>query len=456
MDWSSLAIESDSFLDRWMRYHTEHYPWAPVEYFLALGLQALGACAGQYVHVEGGGGVIHSGALMMLLIGPSGTGKSFTVSRMSDLFESVVPFRHDDGEGLKILPQMGSPEALVYGIKTEIEDPANAVVKLEVPTTAWYHEDEFAEFISRTRRAGSGGDFKSKLITFYDFRNAGINPKIAVRHQTKGSGIDEVSDSFLMATFTTQERSLRDLVANGDLHSGFMGRIVPIFGSRTVFPRHDNPKVPDPDYYDQFEAVWMRCRRGGKWRAPLTDDAIAYGNDPAGPVHNRIFPMQREHPLYGRLWDTIFKIAFALALNNGKAMIDRATYASAVRFADTYLIPAYAHMMKHVASSEADYAVSEFVAWIEQWYKDNGALPEKTSLYKAKFYRAMNAENRKAFIDAERTSGRVAEIQLERDNGTRKFSKTCYVSMEGFAGLPESPDGRKYPQEEFYKALRLK
>ena len=177
-EWRDLDVPEDSFLYSWMIQAEEEMNWVPYEYFLGLGLQAIGmACSHSTYSMTYGQPL--TGSTLFVIVGQTGIGKSMTTDRLSRMIENArgPKFDKTTGSGVKAVRGIASAEAFIDRIKTLIADPLDPLQNIEVPTNAWFVEDEFQSFAYKASRPG-GSHIKQRLLRFHDFSKKSDDPEL--------------------------------------------------------------------------------------------------------------------------------------------------------------------------------------------------------------------------------------------------------------------------------------
>jgi len=384
IEWRDYAINPGSFLGEWMQHAERHFLWAPQEYFFFLGLQAIGMACGHDTQTYTDAPL--NGNLMITLVGPSGGGKSTAVGEIKRMFDriSVVRFDPETGTGVKFIPNPGSAEALAVALRTDIEDPVDIVKKVEVPTTAWLYVDELADYASKASRRG-GGNMKTILLTLFDFVKRSSAPERVIDEVSLGSGKRIVHDTHFSATFTTQTASMREMMSGADLISGFLGRIIPVFGNGRVKRRYGG-EVTEPEYlFDvQYERMWRLRRDLSRKRVQFTPEAWDLIN--TSPLWERMAP-DAVPDLMARAHLFTFKIAFLLAVNNGEHEIGPEYVDSAMKIVYNYIMPGFGGVKQAVKATEWSDLQNKMMAWCQRHYDRHGTWPIATDWANAKWTR---------------------------------------------------------------------
>ncbi len=460
---ANLPIPDNTFLSTWLNEIRKAYPWVPEEYLLIFGLQAVGVAAGHNI-VSRSSNLPLTGSLLVAIVGPSGFGKTTAANFLSDLFQTsgpAVKFDPGTGRGVKLISGAVSPEALIQNIKTEIEDPSNATgSKIEVPTTGWLFEDELATFISRSRRVG-GGHLKQRLMQFHDFSKKRTDREAVIEESGVGSGRRVVHDSFLSASFLTQTEALRSLAEQNDLVSGFLNRIIPIFGhqTETQHPFQEYALDPNPFYKSKYDDLWKVCHDGCTIENPYILPFAANVRDfyDNNPFFTRSRVLINEHPIYARLDHLTFRLALLFAVNehardcsySKKRMIglevEKQHFVLAVMVMEALVEPGLKAMMQAVLANEVNEYVDQFVDFIRDQFQCTGKFPAKHKTATAHFNKKFPVPVRKQGQDYAIRSGLAVEIYV-----TAKAKGIPYYAIpEGkYTGLVNQAT---YKAEEIYK-----
>lgn len=463
MDVDGLQLPDNTFLCDWMMTIRKAFPWVPEEYVLMLGIQAIGLAAGHHV-ISSSANLPLTGSLLVSIIGPSGYGKSTAARILRDLISTsgpAVKFDPSSGTGIKEISSPASAEALVMNVKTEVEDPSNATgPKIEKPTTGWLFEDELATFVSRTRRAG-GSHMKQRLMQFHDFAKVRNEPEAVFDEAALVAGKRIVHDAFLSATFLTQTESLRSLAESVDLVSGFLNRIVPVFGcqrsEQDMF--HDYTLDPNAFYKTRYENLYRVCREDSTIFDP---HFIKFSNGAQDYYRNHPFMMRargliNEHPIYARLQHIALRLSLIMAINehardahssNSKLSdfeIEAQHVELAIQIMEQLIEPGFERMMKAVLANEVEEYMNDFVHYVQEHLVKHDKFPTKKATASARFNNSYPINVRRQGQEYLIKSGLVVEIHIA--NKTKGIPH--YAVPEGrYSGLVNN---MTYKAEEIYK-----
>jgi hypothetical protein len=458
-----LGLTEGTFLYSWMAQHAYELPWVPPEYLMMLGFQALGLASGHSV-ISISKGLRLNGALMMVLIGPSGYGKSTAANKLRRMLLTVEGPRWNQemGTGVKLLPSPGSAEALVAIMRTDIEDPVNGPATIETPTTAWLFEDEFATFIERTRRRG-GSHLKQRLMQFYDFVKEEEGPELVMHDFSLSGKLRNVHDSFMSALFLTQTQSIRTLAERSDLVSGFMNRIVPVFGVQRERQRFDTdlPSEPFPEYFGLYEDVWRKCHAdstiGNPIVMPFTQDARQLAQD--HPFFEKADRLGEEASIYARLHHITMRLALLLAINDrvpdtirtGNSLqgdvVDAPELRVAIDVVQKFIQPGYAALVEAVSADEVYELSGEIIGYMEGYFSRKARWPLVSEVMARPFWKKYGPVIGPRAVEHLRFSKQIAEVRLQSKNGKKQ---DIMIATRGSWASFSSHTGKTFQSEAFY------
>lgn len=243
LPWERL-IPEDTFLHEYMVQNCKYD--IPHEYHFWLALQAIAFANGFSMRVEDVPPI--NSNLYLVLVGPTGLGKSRATQPLRALIREVMPWTGTEsmpGKGVKILGGIESGQALIKGVMHEYEDPAPASgvpgLVQQPNIRAWTLPEEFAGYVKKAMRLGS--DFKERAIEFYDVSRNGEVSVNAIKY----GGEVKVIGPYLQVTSTTQPEAVHTYLSSEDAVSGFLNRFVFVSGpSREERPpRWTKAHAPD-------------------------------------------------------------------------------------------------------------------------------------------------------------------------------------------------------------------
>lgn len=462
---SRLNLKSGTFLESWLRQHREELGWLPHEYMMMLGLQAIGLASGHHIvsriarrHVNG--------ALMMVLIGPSGYGKSTAAGRLTDMLNNVPgpAFDYQMGTGVRMLPSLSSAEAFSKEMRTEIEDPVDPTKKMEVPTTALLYEDEFATFVEKTRRKG-GGHLKQRLMGVYDFVKTRPDPEKSVNEVSLGTGQRVVHDSYLAALFLTQTQSIRMLAERNDLVSGFLNRIVPVFGVQRERENvlDDADLDPHPAYFDLYEQLWRKCREdctiGNPIILPFSDAARVVADSHS--FFAKAKQLEENDSIYARLVHLTRRFALLLAINeytpdlvhrgasfDGLAVEERHLL-TAIDLVNHFIRPGYQALVEAISADDVDELANKIYEFIESYYNRKGVWPDVGTVLTAPFQKKFASNVRPKALEQLKFTKQVVDVKLKPANSENKREILVATSGPHWSRFRDSA-GKTFTSESFY------
>lgn len=317
LDWESI-IPENTFIREYMEQNCKYD--IPHEFHLWLALQAIAFANGFHIRIEDVPQI--NGNLFVVLVGPTGLGKSRATYSLRTVVREVLPWTGTDslpGTGVKILGGIESGQALVKGITHEYDDPAPIVpgMKVSQPNVrGWTLPEEFAGFVKKAMRMGS--DFKERAIEFFD---VGRDGEVAVNAIKHGGEIKAVGP-FLQVTSTTQPDAIHTYLSSEDSVSGFLNRFVFVTGpSRDARPpRWTMAHAPDlTRAIDGLKAIVAFCEAHDGLDMPYTPDGDAAWT----ALYGKIEALKEETgPMAVRLDLVLKKVMLLMAINEHRTEID--------------------------------------------------------------------------------------------------------------------------------------
>lgn len=404
-DWLDLDLPQGTFLYDWMDGNTtDLYQVAP-EYFIMAGFQGLGLCCGHHLQP-----VTHRGrsnsSLMLVLIGNTGCGKNFAKDRLIQMFSDVSESRFDEttATGIKCFSTPGSSEALLDALRYEMEDPTAVEKMIPLPVTGLLVENEFKQFVSKSNRKGNEA-VKARVIDLYDFckRRDGNTPELVTADRARMSGLRELYDSYFSATFLVQPQVLRSLVTDDDVYSGFMNRILPVYGRER---RMDDTTVPanldDPIYYETWRNTWKRIRSHPIGTAvPWDPDVGKYlmSNDTWLEAGILVTSKVDGAALLSRLKHQACRLAFLLAVNEGRMTVGVKHFEIALRFVRDYIRPCYTALYSAAKATESQDTKVQLLEYLHRFHHQHGLWPTRRDLGKQRFWNAVPDQIQKILLE---------------------------------------------------------
>lgn len=457
-EWRDLGIPANTFLYDWMTQAEQEINWVPQEFLLGLGFQAVGAaCAHSTTSLAFG--LPLTAATLYVLIGDSGGGKSTAVNRLRHLFQNAVGPKWDNalGSGVKIIEGVSSAEALTLRVKTEIIDINDPKAPpTEVPTNAWYVEDELATFISRSRRQG-GEHIKQRVMRFHDFTKKEDRPELVVEDMSLSNSYRAVHDSFFTGTFLTQPAVLPDLASRNDLVSGFFNRMCFFMGHpREQRMFHANPIDPNPPYIKTYERMWKDCQLR-KRVIPFSDDAAVLVN--SHPLNTRMDAWAQQSPMFARWQLTMLRVSLMLAVNENSLLVEVRHVEAAYRFVSEYLIPCAAVMVDASLKPKQDEVgilVGEIESFCNRYFDRHGEWPEARLIKNQRWWKHATPYDQDRARTLAGRNGTVVEIQLIDGPWGPGKTRTVSVVPTGDYSVYDDAHGKKYKYADFYAGRKVR
>lgn len=369
IDWRSIVPEN-TFLREWLNATT--IDDCPEEYHFWTGLMAIGFAVGRNRMLADARPV--AGNLFVCFVGPSGAGKSSAKSHLTKVIQDTMPYDYGNwsSQGVKFLSSPGSAEYIVKTFSAPIPDPVNPKTILGyAPVRAQIDFEELSSLTGISGRAGSV--MKPVLLEVYD----------GAKYMGSGSLShgDRVSrDPFGQVTSTTQDSSLKTLLAKGDDLSGFMNRW--IFASGKLKPQRSlGGSVVDP-----VEAA-AKLKEMHVWAS--TTQTVLMENDAFQRwdqfFHEVLIPIkkvseERGSALLNRI-DLLFKKLMLLFSCN---MLEEKVSLVAVEQAIAlypYLLATYGVVQKEMAVTDESDLNDSIIKCIRSYHSANGKGPSLREIY---------------------------------------------------------------------------
>lgn len=448
-DWRELDLNEDTFLHSWMTQAEDELGWVPIEFFVALGFQAISiACSHRTTSKSFG--LPLTGSTLCVLVGTTAAGKSTATNRLSDLISRAVGPKWDRqlGTGVKKITSIASAEALTQRVRTDIDDPKNPDQQMEVPSNVWYLEDELAQLVSRSRRSG-GEHIKQRIMRFHDFAKTKDEPEMVAEDHSLTGGYRDVHDTYFTGTFLTQNEAIRDLVEKKDLVSGFFNRMMFFMGnSRTKRLASANHSIdPNPDYVKKYERMWKDCQLR-KRVIPFSSEALALIDQ--HPLHQKLDAIQAQSDMFARWQMMVLRFSFLLAVNENATDINEKHVNAAYHFTASYIIPCAASMVKlSKPVNEKNVLGDQIVEWLGSKFDKDGVWPEGRTLRAHRTWKDSDAEIRTRTLDLLFKNQEVVQVTLiEGPWGTGE--RSILVRPEGDFIVFADAHNKKFKYADFY------
>lgn len=300
IDWREI-VPQGTFLDRWMRACSVDD--LPEEYYFWLGLIAIGFAAGDKVILTDVPAVKPN--LFVCLVGPTGIGKSRSISALTRLLKAALPYDHGDplSTGTSLISTPASAEVLVDAFSKRDIDPITQQPTTYCKIRGLVKFDELASLTGRASRVGN--PIKPTLMELYDGYDS-------VETRSRGTGYVKAEHPFCQALTTTQMSSIHRLVTRGDADSGFLNRFV--FGvgvPKALIPIRKTSIDIDP-LKNSLQAIrgWASSGRSIELEGAAGDLWSSFFSEKIEPLK-----VDEEHPLHVRLDLTLKKLIILFCLN---------------------------------------------------------------------------------------------------------------------------------------------
>jgi hypothetical protein len=213
IDWRSIVPEN-TFLYEYLK--ATALDDCPEEYHFWNGLVALGFGVGRSHVLEDSPYVLAN--LYVCLVGGTGTGKSKSKRRVTDLMSESLPFKRDDPfpKGTKRIAGAQSGEVIIKSFVHPILDPNGKAIGFFPGVRGFINFEELAELVGKSGRQGS--TLKQLLMDLYDGGDIGAS---SLTH-----GEMTAEKPFGSVITTTQLKSISTLINRKDDAAGFANRWV--------------------------------------------------------------------------------------------------------------------------------------------------------------------------------------------------------------------------------------
>lgn len=323
-------IKEDTFLAEWVK--QTYQDAAPNDYSFWHGLLALGLAAGRDVYFKDRQAPVW-GNLFLCLLGPSGVGKSRSKRHLVDLLKGTNHIWKDSDDpprGVKLLGAPRSAEVVVKLFDYEwAPDPTNPKAVYPLTVKGLVEFNEYASLNNIVQRQGN--DIGSTLMQLYD-----AEPYLKAPSLT--AGVKPAHEPFGSLLTTTQPRSLRRLITQASLDSGFANRFVFVTGIPKRYQEFDLPEVDISPCFSRYSAIVQWCQTGGPTAVWFDDEARARAND---FWLNNLLPLtERGDPLLARLSLTMKKMILLNAINEMETVVTEKMLDRTLSIFD-YIVRAY-------------------------------------------------------------------------------------------------------------------
>lgn len=310
IDWEELVPE-DTFLHEWMLATCVND--SPDEYLFWLGLQALGAAGGQFIHLEDQKPVY--GNMFVCLYGGSGTKKSLAVAPLKTLIKTALPFDDDPttySEGVDLMGDIGSTEYFMESLGQKVTDVSTGK---EVPHPKQTLADipELSSFFGRTAKQ-STNQLKEKFMDAFD----AYSDEITYKSYSKKI---IVKRPFFQAVSTTQPAAIRVFLDRGDIVSGFLNRWVFASGTPRRTPLSHGGIEPDIEQpTDTLRQLRSWVKKGRKLQLNYGTPAFQIWDD---FFHSQLYPHREStgDDIYKRIDLYLKKLIVLFCINEKQSVV---------------------------------------------------------------------------------------------------------------------------------------
>lgn len=447
-DWQNLDIAPGTFLSDWMIGNIEDLPSIPQEFFIMLGFQAVGLACGHHVQTVTDMGVLNA-SLLLTLVGPSGEGKSLALERLVDLFNEIPASKWNFkiGSGIKVITTPGSPEALLMKMRHEIEDPQDPLRKEEVPITGFLHEDELATFLFKAGRKG-GEHMKQRVMGFHDFRKRRLEPELVFSDDALSTGERNVYDSYFAATWGTQPAVLRRQIEDHDMYSGFMNRVIPVFGPRRVVADvRKRWNLQTPVYVPAWEKMWRRLRGAPLLtKIEISTEALQYVHVHPLWILMNSYQDRDDLSILSRIRQNCHRLALILAVNDGSSKVEPRHYDSVFRFVEGYLQKCYAMFVSAAKATESKDIKEKLLEFLHREFKNTQRWPTRRKIARQRFWAAASEQVQRIALDNLLVNRQIAMVNLKE--GQRTTEVCIATDMDGYWASYASMNGKIFNNEK--------
>lgn len=320
-EWGEL-FPKDTFLDEYMKLVT--VDTAPESFHFFSGLLAVGFAMGREAKLYDNPPVLSN--IFTCFIGESGTGKSRAKTVLKRLLEESLPFDEVDKGSLGV--HFSEDTASAERIVAEFARPLpvdSTVVGSPVtpsPTRGLIYFGEMSSLIKKANRNGS--DLKERLMQFCDGDST-----VGSNSQMRGKTL--AVDPFASCLTTSQPESLRRLIGEGDIDSGFANRWIYVVGKAKP-PRPWGDPIPSMDTAKlplQRILAWSTTTSGYMTLSPEAADVFV------DFFENSIVPDKKQSAqnegLLVRIDLTFKKLLVLLAANKHESVISSDTVRSTIK-----------------------------------------------------------------------------------------------------------------------------
>ena len=421
-NWRDFELPPNTHAYNWFRGNEEDMFWVPPEYFEPLLWLQLGLACGHHLQPVTHRGVTNT-SFMFALLGPSGSDKTEARKRLTQMVEDLPEsnWNPSSGMGIKLVNTAGSPEAFNRRLKRfEIADPQDPNVIHYQPVTALLSENEWEKFFGRASKTASSY-YKQAVMEGHDFTKRHPEPELMTVDFSLTNGEHPVYDSFLSALFLTPTETLRTQVIENDMVSGFMNRIIPIFGKSR---RDDDVEVPFPThtpiYYPSWKETWTRLRSLPLCTPlPWTDDTKRFLK------HDSYWSLLGEYRqteglgMLTRLRHQVCRFAALLAVNEVLMEVHPHHLEIALRYVRDYIQPCYSQFIQAAKATSTKDLSESALTWLHEYFDQNKEWPTWRALCGEWFWRTASEQEREVTERALRSSHRIAMVRVKGKSAGR-------------------------------------
>lgn len=305
-------IKEDTFLAEWVK--QTYLDPAPNDYSFWHGLVALGLAAGRDVFFADPSKPVW-GNLFLCLLGPSGVGKSRSQRHLFELLKGTNTIWKDTDDPPRGVKLMGTPvsgEVVVRKFQyVWAPDPTNPKDIYPLTVKGLLEFNEYSQLNALVSRQGS--QLGQTLMKVYDAESYISSDAIT-------SGEKFAHEPFGSLVTTTQPRSLRRLISQSSLDSGFANRFIFVTGIPKEYDEFDVPYVDLRPTFSKYSAIVQWCQAGSPTSVWFDDDARAYAN---GFWKHSIKPLVQsgDNDLTKRLGLVMKKIILLNAINEMETVV---------------------------------------------------------------------------------------------------------------------------------------
>lgn len=356
--WENIA-EKETFLDIFL--NMACVDAQPEAFYFWEGLMTLGLAVGWDVVLRDQPSV--KPILFLLLVGPTGSGKSRTLRLVDEVLYGACKYDHNNpkSKGVMRLGQPGSAEALVDNFSRPIQDLNTHQITGYGNVRGLLKIDELSSLMGRSARVGS--TLKPQLMELYDAPDE-------IELRSRGAGVVHAEKPFCAMVTTTQPEVMQRLLSSDDIDSGFMNRIIPCIGEHKKMSAFTDINYNTGPSIDALKKIHTWSMTGHV--ITLTDEAKA---DFEEFFQERIVPHKLGNsPMMARIDLTMKKIMLLLAINEMSDVVTDVMVEKTIQLYP-YLLAVYGQTERRMAVSQSDECGNRVLQFISDFTQKNKKYP---------------------------------------------------------------------------------